>query len=261
MSSGVARSVSRWISRDLEMSQFWQNRQDRLQPAVPKESTALPGRKWSSGFFSIGSTQKPLERPYVVRTTWSSTRPRTKHSPRWPSCRRQARGQTSHCTRPSAQGCQCFVGTVNGSAREMGSPTLRRYPRVPVRRSLSQGTDPAPAPSRVGVRRCREDTGIGIAEGDADAAAWLGRPCRARPQQRETAMNGPGPIAAGRYSHDLLLHDCDDDLVASTRAFVELGLASGGQVLVHSSQERVAMLREALGSHPRLDYGLDRDLY
>jgi len=74
-------------------------------------------------------------------------------------------------------------------------------------------------------------------------------------------MNGPGPIAPGRYSHDLLLHDCDDDLVAATRAFVELGLASGGQVLVHSSQERVAMLRQALGSHPRLDYGLDRDLY
>ncbi len=51
------------ISRDLEMSQFWQNLQARLQPAVPKDSTALPGRKWLSGFFSTGSTQKPLERP------------------------------------------------------------------------------------------------------------------------------------------------------------------------------------------------------
>src|SRR3712207_7433078 len=60
-SSGPAASESRSISRDLEMSQFWQNRQDRLQPAVPNDSTALPGRKWLSGFFSIGSTQNPLE--------------------------------------------------------------------------------------------------------------------------------------------------------------------------------------------------------
>ena len=42
---------------DLEMSQFWQKRQARLQPAVPNESTDVPGRKWLSGFFSIGSTQ------------------------------------------------------------------------------------------------------------------------------------------------------------------------------------------------------------
>ena len=74
-------------------------------------------------------------------------------------------------------------------------------------------------------------------------------------------MTSPGPIPNGRYSHDLLLHDSDAELVAATRAFVELGLASGGQVLVHSSEDRVAMLREAVGSHPRLDYGLDCDLY
>ena len=30
--------------------------------------TGVPGRKWFKGFFSIGSTQKPDERPYVVRT-------------------------------------------------------------------------------------------------------------------------------------------------------------------------------------------------
>ena len=41
------------------MSQFWQNLQARLQPAVPNESTGVPGRKWLSGFFSIGSMQKP----------------------------------------------------------------------------------------------------------------------------------------------------------------------------------------------------------
>ncbi len=45
------------------MSQFWQNLQARLQPAVPNDSTGVPGRKWFSGFFSIGSTQNPLERP------------------------------------------------------------------------------------------------------------------------------------------------------------------------------------------------------
>jgi hypothetical protein len=45
------------------MSQFWQNLQARLQPAVPNDSTGVPGRKWLSGFFSIGSMQKPLERP------------------------------------------------------------------------------------------------------------------------------------------------------------------------------------------------------
>src|SRR3990170_8569251 len=60
---GEAASASVSMSRDLEMSQFWQNLQARLHPAVPKESTALPGRKWLSGFFSTGSTQKPLERP------------------------------------------------------------------------------------------------------------------------------------------------------------------------------------------------------
>ena len=61
--SGDAASDSRAISRDLEMSQFWQNLQARLQPAVPNDSTALPGRKWLSVFFSMGSTQNPLERP------------------------------------------------------------------------------------------------------------------------------------------------------------------------------------------------------
>ena len=32
-------------SRDFEISQFWQNLQARLQPAVPNESTGVPGRK------------------------------------------------------------------------------------------------------------------------------------------------------------------------------------------------------------------------
>jgi hypothetical protein len=61
--SGEAALDSVSISRDFEMSQFWQNRQARLQPAVPKESTDEPGRKWLSGFFSTGSTQNPDDRP------------------------------------------------------------------------------------------------------------------------------------------------------------------------------------------------------
>ena len=60
---GDASDDSVSISRDLEMSQFWQNRQARLQPAVPNDSTDEPGRKWFSGFFSIGSTQNPDDRP------------------------------------------------------------------------------------------------------------------------------------------------------------------------------------------------------
>src|SRR3982750_4687678 len=55
MSSGPAASVSRSISRDFEMSQFWQNLHARLHPAGPKDSTELPGRKRLSGFFEGGS--------------------------------------------------------------------------------------------------------------------------------------------------------------------------------------------------------------
>jgi hypothetical protein len=106
MASGDAASASVSVSRDFEISQFWQNLQARLQPAVPNDSTGVPGRKWLSGFFSMGSTQNPLERPYVVRTTASSCRIRTKQSPRWPSWSRQARGQRSHWTLPSSRRCQ-----------------------------------------------------------------------------------------------------------------------------------------------------------
>ena len=74
-------------------------------------------------------------------------------------------------------------------------------------------------------------------------------------------MSYPSPIRSDRFSHDLLVHDGDDDLLAGTRAFVEQGLSSGGQVIVHSTRERVAMLRDALEPHPRLEFGLDEDLY
>src|SRR5271166_2503880 len=82
MVSGEAASASVSVSRDLEMSQFWQNLQVRLQPAVPNESTGVPGKKWLSGFFSIGSTQKPDDLPYVVSTISSPDRALTKQRPR-----------------------------------------------------------------------------------------------------------------------------------------------------------------------------------
>ena len=63
MASGIAAACIRSISRLFVMSWFWQKLQARLQPAVPNESTGVPGRKWLSGFFSIGSTQNPLDRP------------------------------------------------------------------------------------------------------------------------------------------------------------------------------------------------------
>lgn len=63
MAAGEAASPSASNPRALVVSQFWQKAQVRLQPTVPNESTAVPGRKWWSGFFSTGSIQKPIGRP------------------------------------------------------------------------------------------------------------------------------------------------------------------------------------------------------
>jgi len=60
---GVAISHSSSTSRALLICQFWQKRHPRLQPAVPKDSTLVPGRKWFKGFFSMGSTHRPVLRP------------------------------------------------------------------------------------------------------------------------------------------------------------------------------------------------------
>ena len=114
------------------MSQFWQNLQVRLQPAVPKDSTGVPGRKWFSGFFSIGSMQNPEDRPYVVSTIRLSCRPRTKHRPRWPSCSLQKRGQTSHWMRPSGKACQWRAGKTAPSI-SLSMPLLLLRAFWPVR--------------------------------------------------------------------------------------------------------------------------------
>lgn len=67
--------------------------------------------------------------------------------------------------------------------------------------------------------------------------------------------------SSSSYSHRLLVHDSDDELVEGTRAFVEEGLASGGQVLVHGTWARVDLLRDVLGFHACLEYGYDEELY
>ena len=43
MASGEAWAINLSMSRVLLMSEFWQNLQARLQPAVPKDSTLEPG--------------------------------------------------------------------------------------------------------------------------------------------------------------------------------------------------------------------------
>ncbi len=42
--SGLAASASVSISRDLEMSQFWQFLHAKLHPAVPNDRIGVPGR-------------------------------------------------------------------------------------------------------------------------------------------------------------------------------------------------------------------------
>ncbi|MGH3798421.1 MAG: MEDS domain-containing protein [Pseudonocardiaceae bacterium] len=63
------------------------------------------------------------------------------------------------------------------------------------------------------------------------------------------------------FSHDVLVHHNDDELITATQTFVEQGLASGGIVLVHGTRQRVALMHEVLGTHPQLEYGFDEDLY
>lgn len=71
----------------------------------------------------------------------------------------------------------------------------------------------------------------------------------------------PDTRCSSRYSHSLLVHDSDDELVEGTRAFVEEGLASCGHVLVHGTTKRVGFLRDVLGFPYGLEYGYDEELY
>jgi hypothetical protein len=49
-----------------EISQFWQFRQAKLQPAVATEKVFDCGMKWRSGFFSTGSTWTAQGFPYAT---------------------------------------------------------------------------------------------------------------------------------------------------------------------------------------------------
>jgi hypothetical protein len=63
------------------------------------------------------------------------------------------------------------------------------------------------------------------------------------------------------YSHGLLVHDTDDELVEETRAFVGQGLDSGGQVLVHGTRDRVGLMQRVFGNRAGLEYGFDEEMY
>jgi anti-sigma regulatory factor (Ser/Thr protein kinase) len=63
------------------------------------------------------------------------------------------------------------------------------------------------------------------------------------------------------FHHEVLIHDDDESLVSATRRFVASGLDAGADVLVHSNRSQVALLEDELGSHPRLSYGHDEELY
>lgn len=73
-----------------------------------------------------------------------------------------------------------------------------------------------------------------------------------------TVADDGGTRTSSGYSHDLLLHDSDAELIAGTRAFVQRGRTAGGKVLVLGTDSQIAMLREALGTHPGLTYARDR---
>ena len=83
------------------MSQFWQNLQPRLHSAVPKRRTGVPGKKWFRGFFSIGSIQKPVLRPYVSSIIFPFSFCHTKQKPRSPTFKWHTRKQSWLRIRPS----------------------------------------------------------------------------------------------------------------------------------------------------------------
>ena len=74
-------------------------------------------------------------------------------------------------------------------------------------------------------------------------------------------MTDFGSIATGRFSHDVLLHHGQDELVDGIRAYVERGLGSGGHVMIHGTESHLATMRKVLGRHARLDYQLTSDLF
>lgn len=63
------------------------------------------------------------------------------------------------------------------------------------------------------------------------------------------------------FRHVLLVHDDDDQLVEGVDAFVTEGLTSDGDAMVLGTRDRLGLMREVFGVHPRLDYGSVEELY
>jgi len=120
---GDAAAARVSTSRDLEMSQFWQNLHARLHPRC---RTTTPASRAGSGSAASSPPGPPRTRSTGHTTCARPDQrrvPARKHNPRWPSCNRQARGHTSHWTRPSSRRCQYVVGTVHGSSKLGASAT------------------------------------------------------------------------------------------------------------------------------------------
>ena len=105
------------ISRDLEMSQFWQNLQARLQPAVPNDSTARAGQEVVERLLLHRVDAEPArpavrrEHDLVVHAAADEAQPALALV--------QPAGARAHVALDPAvvERCQYRVGTVCGSSR------------------------------------------------------------------------------------------------------------------------------------------------
>ncbi|HET7659069.1 MAG TPA: sensor histidine kinase [Oryzihumus sp.] len=67
-------------------------------------------------------------------------------------------------------------------------------------------------------------------------------------------MTSPPGGPEGGFGHDLLVHDSDEQLHASVAAFVEEGLAAGGEVVVFDPGLGASALGQSLPRHLRVAY-------
>jgi hypothetical protein len=56
--SGDTNRVPAGPSVQWAMSRFWQPGHRKLHPTLPRESHLEPGKKWNTGFFSMGLTEE-----------------------------------------------------------------------------------------------------------------------------------------------------------------------------------------------------------
>ena len=137
-----------------EMSQFWQNLQARLQPAVPKREHAGAGVEVVERLLLDRVDAEARAAPVGGEHHRVADARRTKHRPRWPSCSRQSRGQRSHWMRPSSSWChqRAGCGLTAVPPLRMRSRRSRRHGRGrrPCRRSCRE---PAGAARAVPARR------------------------------------------------------------------------------------------------------------